>query len=85
MGNCKKKVRPIAPDKKYCALCLEEKFEIFRQQPSLNHQKEVFSHCVHKKKYFLANVKRRTTTPDECHSDGKEIKTNKPNKTYKTK
>ena len=66
MGN-RKKVRPNTPDKKYCPLCLEEKFEILLQQPSLNHWKEVFSHCVHKNKYLLAEVKRKTTTPDECH------------------
>ena len=37
MGNCKKKVRLIRPDKKYCPLCLEEKFKILHQQLSLNH------------------------------------------------
>ena len=58
----------MTSDKKDCALSLEEELEILRQQSSLNHQKEVFSLCVHTKKNLLADVNVvKGTTPDECH------------------
>ena len=54
-----KKVIPMTPDKKYCALCLEQNFEILWQQPSLNYWKRVFSHCVHKKNYLLVSYREQ--------------------------
>ena len=50
-----KKVRPYTPEKSVCKLCLEEKYQILTKAHSLNKRKEIFSHCVHRKRFLRSN------------------------------
>ncbi|GFR75019.1 reverse transcriptase-like protein [Elysia marginata] len=50
-----KKQKSYTSDMKYCTLCLQEKFEILNNAPTLNHRKELFTFCVHKKRHLLSN------------------------------
>ena len=51
-----KRSKPYTPGKNICSLCLEEKFYILSRQPTLNHRKEIFAHCKHKKQFLLTNA-----------------------------
>ena len=51
-----KKAKPYTPEKSVCTLCLEEKFQILTKAPSLNKRKEIFFHCVQKKKFLLSII-----------------------------
>ena len=59
-----KKVKPFAPNDKLCKLCLQEKLSILRSALSLNKRREIFGHCIHRKKFLLSNTNKPTSTDE---------------------
>ncbi|GFR76766.1 hypothetical protein ElyMa_000490900 [Elysia marginata] len=55
---------------KKCNLCLSEKYFILEKKPTLNKRKEIFSTCMHTRKYLLINAKESRRTNDELDLDG---------------
>ncbi|GFR86028.1 hypothetical protein ElyMa_002456200 [Elysia marginata] len=55
------------PGKKTCPLCLEEKLAILRKRGSLNVRKEIFSHCAHRRKFWLSNAPQPANTDQFSH------------------
>ncbi|GFS20916.1 hypothetical protein ElyMa_005069300 [Elysia marginata] len=55
---------------KKCNLCLSEKYLFLEKKPTLNKRKEIFSTCMHTRKYLLKNAKEWRQTNDELDLDG---------------
>ena len=60
-----KRLIPLRPGNRTCQLCLHEKYEILKREPTLNKKKELFNTCRHKTKWMLAN----TGNPTKCASN----------------
>ncbi|GFR91151.1 hypothetical protein ElyMa_004321200 [Elysia marginata] len=56
-----KKTRPYMPGEKTCPLCLEKKTCYTKKRGSLNVRKEIFSHCAHRRKFWLSNAPQPAT------------------------
>ena len=59
-----KKVKRFSPNDKVCKLCLQEKLSILRSTSSLNKRREIFGHCIHRKKILHSNTNKPTSTDE---------------------